>query len=563
MSVLVNNGDGTFQAASPTPLGRFQHPYCDDVDGDGNADLFGAYPLAGVPGAVCTALGRGDGTFRDATCVDPLPEAQSRAVAIAHLDGDGRPDMVLAYDSGHVVPLLGNGDGTFRVLPAVAADPNPYPKLSDLDGDGLTDLLVTESGGSSLRLYAGLGDGTFLSGASYSVGMGSGVPATLTDVTGDDRPDLVLAYRQEAAIEVIPLFPDGVLGSDRRLDTSVPATAPTAGDLDGDGRGDVLAVTAARQAVPLFLATGDLRGYAEPPGLARTGPIPSAVAVADADGDGQPDLLDLSLGEGTLGVHRGVAGPEWHLEERAAWPVGPGPVAMVVRDLDRDGDADVAAALRDGAAVAVLLNGGAGVFSQPVHYPVGDAPPTIAAADLDGDGADDLVTPHAAAGELAVLFGRGDGTFRPAVPLPVCVGVVDVALADVTGDGRPDVALACASGGSVGIRPWVGGPDGLLGPSSFRMAGVLPQAVRLRDLDGDLQPDLVAALEDAQAVTVLYGRGDGTFGDEVRVPLSWTPTGLHLADLDGDGAPELLTTMETWVSVHRGNRIACPPPPPE
>ena len=144
MSVLLGNGDGTFQAhRPPSPSGRGPIAVAvADVNGDGKPDLVVANARTAT---VSVLLGNGDGTFQAQQT--PSPRAPTPfAVAVADVNGDGKPDLVTANqtDSGTVSVLLGNGDGTFQAstnLRHVARIPYAVA-VADVNGDGKPDLVA-------------------------------------------------------------------------------------------------------------------------------------------------------------------------------------------------------------------------------------------------------------------------------------------------------------------------------------------------------------------------------------------------------------------------------------
>src|SRR5215472_1039942 len=122
VSILINNGDGTFKAAMNLPLGvpnvgpQPMSMAVGDFNGDGKLDLIVSSegePAFAVSGAVFVLLGNGDGTFQTPV---QLPTGQQfpLTVAIGVFNSDGKPDLIVGDPINGVVLLLGKGDGTFQ-----------------------------------------------------------------------------------------------------------------------------------------------------------------------------------------------------------------------------------------------------------------------------------------------------------------------------------------------------------------------------------------------------------------------------------------------------------------
>src|SRR5262249_47032901 len=149
----------------------------------------------------------------------------------------------------------------------------------------------------------------------------------------------------------------------------------------------------------------------------------------------------------------------------------------------------------------------------------GFEPSQIVAADLNADGIPDLVTVNYISGNsVSVLLGNGDGTFGLPQTLPVGYFPYSVAVADVNGDGKPELVVCNHFGdtprpsvhGTVSVL--LGKGDGTFQPQRTFAVGLLPDTVVVADVNGDGKPDIVTSYQAPAGVSVLLGTGDGTFG---------------------------------------------------
>jgi len=196
-----------------------------DLNGDGKADLVvancgsGGSSACNSPGLVGVLLGNGDGTFQTVVTYGS-GGLGAYSVVVADVNGDGKPDLVVAnncasasncvsYGPGSVGVLLGNGDGTFQT--AVAYGSSGFDAFSiavaDVNGDGKPDLVVLNGcvNASSCENYEhglvgvllGNGNGTFQTAVAYDSGgyvlYGGATALAVADLNGDGKPDVVVA----------------------------------------------------------------------------------------------------------------------------------------------------------------------------------------------------------------------------------------------------------------------------------------------------------------------------------------------------------------------------------
>jgi FG-GAP-like repeat/PASTA domain len=292
--------------------------------------------------------------------------------------------------------------------------------------------------------------------------------------------------------------------------------------------------------------------FAYPASGYPTGRDPRSVAIGDLNGDGKPDLVTANDEANTVSVllNRGDAS----FRAKRDYPTGHFPVAVAIGDLNGDGKRDLVTANEQANTVSVLLNRGDGSFGVRANYATGGSPRSVAIGDLNGDGSPDLAIAnfggenHSTVGTTAsVLLNRGDGSFQPSVDYATGKGPISVAIGDLNGDGRPDLAIANFGGG---VPSTFGSTVSVLlnrGDGSFEAkrdyrTGISPDSVAIGDLNGDGKPDLATASAIESIVSVLANRGDGSFQAARHFATGGADSPVAVGDLNGDGRPDLATT---------------------
>ncbi|UWZ84059.1 FG-GAP-like repeat-containing protein [Occallatibacter riparius] len=306
----------------------------------------------------------------------------------------------------------------------------------------------------------------------------------------------------------------------------------------------------------LGAGTGDMIfsapfGFTWPPG-------PGHGAVGDFNGDGILDWAIPSSNYSYIGVFLGKA--DGTFKAGTSYDVELWPGDAWSADFNGDGILDLAVG---SGLSSVLLGKGDGTFKPEVAYPIAGA-----VGDFDHDGIPDIAGLFAESGELklGVLPGKGDGTFKPAVVTNFGDEGINspyfIAVGDLNNDGFPDLVFA-GSQFSGNLKVLIGKGDGTFSapveyfPGRARHVG----EPALADLNGDGILDIVVPDDSPQAgvtnavVSVLIGRGDGTFNAEVAYPVSGDDglgdTGLlEVGDFNGDGIPDIAMNNFPSLSLH-------------
>jgi hypothetical protein len=343
-------------------------------------------------------------------------------------------------DTGRVAVHLGNGDGTFREGADVAvATPPRSLVLRDLDLDGHLDL-VTVGYGGHLSIALGRGDGSFEPARRVPVAS-SARTLVVDDFNRDGLPDVATAGDQ--IVEVCLALEAGELGACVSYPGAMTGSI-TAADLDGDGHTDLAIVGYLERLVRILPGRGD-GTFASPIDL-PTGQGPYSLSVGDLDRDGRLDLVTANLRdfgppEDTQTVSVLLATERGGFAPYVDYEAGALPAFVHIATLD-DEHADLIVSTLFGG-VRVIAGNGDGTFSAPVQQtPGADRPWAIAMNDFDANGTQDLAVTSYMNHRVDILLGAGAGRFERAAQSISAENAFAVDSGDVNADGIPDLVIA-------------------------------------------------------------------------------------------------------------------------
>ncbi|KAA9338731.1 T9SS type A sorting domain-containing protein [Hymenobacter busanensis] len=350
--------------------------------------------------------------------------------------------------------------------------------------------------------------------ASYATANGPSYPA-LGDLNGDGRPDIVTAGISAASLSVLLGQAGGTFAASTTYATANNGApfGTALGDLNGDGRLDAVVVNTSNT-VGVSVLLGQAGGTF---GAATTFPTnvnASAynVELGDLNADGRLDAV-ITVGNGSLGVFLGQGNGTFGAPTFFSTGAGISAYNVALGDVNADGRLDAVVSNfggADGTTVSVLLGAGNGTLGTATQYPVGSAPAGLQLGDLNGDSRPDLVVVNYNSSNVGVLLGQSGGTFGTMTTYTTgAVNPREVALADFNGDGRLDVVtthvgpLSGGAGTTVGVL--LGAGNGTLGTATVYSTGASsrPWGVAAGDVNGDGKPDIVTANRDNNSISVL------------------------------------------------------------
>jgi len=314
---------------------------------------------------VAVQLGDGTGRFAQAPG-SPITLGYSPGdIKLGDVNSDGVLDLGVTNSERDAVDIfLGNGSGRFSPAPgspflasASAGFTTQSLQLVDINEDGKLDIITTNNQQNTFATLLGNGRGGFSQGPTATFPAGQGRYAfTFGDLDGDGHLDVVIANGAAGFAEpgrVVMLRGDGKGAFKNASETPVP-TAPryvTLGDVDGDGRSDIVTTHGSNQ-LNVLLNRGGGKFAPAPASPYDLGILAWAVFVADVNRDKQNDLLLATEDSVTvlLGGKNGFTpapGSPFH--------AGPGAYYLATGDVNLDGALDVVASSFEGKAVTLLL----------------------------------------------------------------------------------------------------------------------------------------------------------------------------------------------------------------
>ena len=362
---------------------------------------------------------------------------------------------------------------------------------------------------------------------------------------------------------------------------SVTSTRPSgiaSGDLNGDGKADLIISNSISSSVNVYLNTGSgsAISFAKRVDLSTLSGL-TGVAVDDLDGDGKLDIAATNLSSNKISIFRNTtSGNELSFAAKVDSSSGSSTQAIAVGDLDGDGKPEIAVVNSSAATVSVLRNtssAGTLSFAARATFTTDLQPYSIAIGDVDGDGKFDLVTCNANGGNISVLRNTTTtiGTLSFATKVDFAAGGFPfwAKLGDMDGDDKLDIVVVDQGANKVSVLRNISssGTPSFAAKVDFT-TGTTPRRVSLADLDGDGKPEMVVSNLDAYTLSIFKNNStSGTLSFDSKVDfttgsgaVNLGPLESNLGDLNGDGKPEIAVVNQgqNTVSFFR-NTIVLPP----
>ncbi|MBT4375262.1 MAG: VCBS repeat-containing protein [Nitrospina sp.] len=306
-------------------------------------------------------------------------------------------------------------------------------------------------------------------------------------------------------------------------------------DMNMDGFPDILVSNSGSDTLSYFEAIGD--GTFKYPFTMNTGREPLAFEVGDFNGDKIPDIAVSNYGDGNIAIILGQK--DGVFKQKSKIKVGRLPIGVSVGDFNNDAKLDLAITLRFDKLV-ILLGIGDGSFKMGEVYKASGTPSYMSVGDFDNDKNIDIAIAFngVRVNFIRVFHGNGDGTFKP--PVKVLGGKQSAFITqhDLNNDDRADLIISSTMNDVIKIF-LNNGKNGFI---SFEDAAAEkgPEYIVPGDFTGDNIPDLAVANRRDASISILQGRGDGSFVfPHFNYPAGANARAMVGADFNDDGLTDL------------------------
>ncbi|MCL5028325.1 MAG: T9SS type A sorting domain-containing protein [Bacteroidetes bacterium] len=552
-----------------------------DLNGDGKSDIVSANYGANTVSVLLNTTS--NGTYTPSFSADNIftTGTNPAAVAIADVNKDGKPDIVAANYSSNTVSVFFNTTADSASTPTFSSKTDFTTStgptaitVSDLNGDGKPDIVTANYNANTISVLLdttsnGASIPSFTAKTDFSVGTNPrGV--VIADLNGDYKPDIVTANIGTNNISALlnttpdtmytPLF-----SSMTNFNTGSSPASVAYGDLNGDGKQDVVVANYASNTISVFIDTTP--DSTTTPSFSTktdftTGNAPISVAIADLNGDGRLDIAVANSNDNTVSVFfnttpNGVSTPSFTAKKD--FTTGATPYYVAIANLNGDGKPDIITANPNSNNISVLLNttsSGASVpsFSAKTDFSTGSSCRWIGIGDFNGDGKLDIATANYGANTISVLLNTTpDSAITPSFSTNALfttgTNPASIAISDINRDGLQDIVVDNYGSNTVSVF-FNTTPFGATSPSFSTKTdfttGTGPTAVAVSDLKGKGKSDIVIANYNSNNVSVLLnttikGASIPTFSSKTDFSTGTNPRGVTITDINGDNKPDIIT----------------------
>ena len=521
------------------------------------------------------------------------------ALSVSDMNNDNHLDIVVAnYNSSNIGILFGYGNGSFMTQRIYLTGYNSRPAVmavADLNKDGCSDIIIHNRGADSLNILLGDGDGNFEMTLDCAIWAGSSLSAILVgDVNNDDQLDVIVTDSIQCFVGVFLGFGNGSLSLLTTYSAGLNSTPNSIalGDLNNDSYLDIVVAHQSTGSVGVFQGYGNGSFAPQAVYFLEKGSRPYSVVLSDFNDDDQLDIAVAEFDLDNVCIFFGFGNGSFSRSRAYSIGKGCGSLYIVVGDFNYDDQADIAVICSGDSTFNILFGTKDGSFlSGKKHFTgIGFLYKAMAYGDFNNDSRPDLAIAKILVDKIDIYLGNGTEPF--ATPVTKLTGFNSkprfVASGDFDHDNRSDIVVANFGTDCIGVvlaneintnsslmtystgmgsHPYAlvvsdfnddnqldiavmnfgvntvtifqGYNNGLFRTIGSYSTGLnsIPHSIAVSDFNNDKSVDIVIANAGANNVLILFGLGNGTFGNEKSYAMRYNarPYSITTGDFNNDG----------------------------
>ena len=546
-----------------------------DLDGDGKTDVMvsnsttsvSAWRNISTPGTISFG-GRQDFTT----------PGSATNIAMADIDGDGIMDIVCTSTTPNDLSVFKGTSVSGTISMGARSDfatgaNDQYLTIGDFDGDGKPDVAVSSITSSNVGVFRNSsvsGTVSFASRADFAANSGASQLGAV-DIDGDGLTDIVVTDQSTTKFSVLlnsPLSPNtgtatvcpgltttlsnsfaggGTWSSGSPTIASVVAgTGVVTGILEGGTANITFTTTGTAQTVVTTVTV-----TATPTITAITSPSPaigfpaSSVTLSGTNFN-TTSTNDIVWFGSTRATVTSAGATSLTVTVPLGGTFGPITVENSTCGLQAVSNGFFLQDYSNGSFIANTVN-----FDPRVDFTAGTQPAGVAIGDFDGDGKPDIVVSDFGSSQVRVFLNiSSSGSISassfaaPIILTNPSPDVLNVAVGDMDGDGKLDIITACVLGGSNKIAVFRNtsslGSLSFAGSFTVATSGSTFNSLSIADIDGDGKPEIIATLSNVMVYQNNSVPGTLNFGGGSSFASFSTPVSLAEFDVDGDGKKDIV-----------------------
>ena len=312
-----------------------------------------------------------------------------------------------------------------------------------MNNDTRPDIVVVNCDTNDVSILLGYGDGTFQDQIMYSTGS-CPQSVAIEDFNDDSRLDIVVANGASGNISVFLGYGNGTFQSQITYSAGSALMSIAVGDFNKDIRLDTVVANHYSDTVSILLGSVNTIFIKKMTVAGDNDSQPEALVIKDLNNDGNMDIAVANSVTNNIGIFLGYGNISFSTETTYSTGAYSFPRSLAVGDFDQDTYLDIVVANYDSINVGILLGYGNGSFGNQTTYPTGFYPHCVAVGDFDNDGMSDIIVAVYGASSVLVLFGYHSGTFADRVLIQLEFGShpFSVLVGDFNNDRKFDFTVA-------------------------------------------------------------------------------------------------------------------------